>query len=407
MIVEPIENLLDEYPMLTDIISITVVLVVSIVAYLISKKYAPRAFQGLTRKTKTEIDDIIIKKVILKRLIYIIPLIIVNYFSYVFLSAEETIARITGVLMSVVILLTIGALIDAFGDIYERMKMSKKIPIKSHLQIVTIFIYVVGAVTILGQLTGRSPWYFITGVGMFTAIILMIFKNTILSFVASLQIASSDLFKEGDWLEIPKYGADGDVIDISLHTVSIQNWDKTITVIPTYKFMEESFKNWRGMSRSGGRRIKRSIHVDVSSIKFCDQEMLDHYKKFEYLTDYIERKEKEIEEYNLKHNVDDKDSINRRRLTNIGTFRAYMNLYLKKHPRIHHGLTFLIRQLPPGPDGLPIQVYVFTNTTDWVDYEGIQSDIFDHLLAVAPEFGLRVFQNPTGKDFGRLREVAG
>jgi miniconductance mechanosensitive channel len=203
---------------------------------------------------------------------------------------------------------------------------------------------------------------------------------------------------------MPQYGADGDVIDIALHTVKVQNWDKTITMIPTNKLTEDSFKNWRGMTQSGGRRIKRAVYIDVNSIKFCDDEIISRFKKIQMITDYVNRKNEELKKYNLENNIDESVLVNGRRMTNIGTFRAYVEAFIKNHPRVNHNLTSMVRQLPPGTNGLPIEIYVFTNDIVWQNYEAIQADIFDHILAIVPEFGLRIFQNPSGKDFSRIIE---
>lgn len=388
--------------LMVDMLSIAVVLGAALLALILARKYTGKAFSRLTGKTSTDIDDLIISKVIVARLIYVIPVLIVNTFSFVFLDASDIVHKVTNALISLIVLLSIASSIDVITTLYVRSRFSEKMPIKTHIQLFKIFIYVMGTVTILGQLTGRSPWYFITGVGVFTAIILLIFRNTLLSFVAGLQIVSSDLIREGDWIEVPKYGADGSVIDISLHTVSVQNWDKTITSIPTYKFMEESFKNWRGMSESGGRRIKRALYIDISTIRLCDETMLERFGNMHLLKEYITLKLREVGDYNRDHDLDMEEIVNGRRLTNVGTFRAYIQSYLKNNQSIHTDLTFLVRQLPPGPNGLPIEIYVFTNDTNWIKYEGVQADIFDHLLAVAPEFGLRIFQNPSGKDFSQL-----
>ena len=259
-----------------------------------------------------------------------------------------------------------------------------------------------GAIIIVGALLGRSPMVLLSGFGAMTAVILLIFRDTILSFVASLQISSNDLVRVGDWIESPKFGADGDVVDIALHTVKVQNWDKTFTIIPTYKLIDESFKNWRGMQQSGGRRIKRAVYLDISSIKFCDEAMVERFKKIQIIADYVAGKQEELKNHNAENEIDDSVLVNGRRMTNIGTFRAYVEAYLRHHKKIHQDMTFLIRQLPPGPTGLPLEIYVFTNDTAWANYEAIQADIFDHILAVIPQFDLRVFQEPTGKDFGRL-----
>ena len=242
----------------------------------------------------------------------------------------------------------------------------------------------------------------LTGLGAMTAVLILVFKDSILGFVASMQLSMNDMVRIGDWIEMPKFGADGDVIDVTLHTVKVQNWDKTITTIPSYALISDSFKNWRGMSESGGRRIKRAVNIDVNSIRFCDEAMLHRFEKNNLLKGYLQTKQSELTEYNTKHGNDPQDLINARHLTNVGTFRAYMVEYLKNHPNIHQNMTFLVRQLPPGEHGLPIELYVFSNDQDWVNYEGIQSDIFDHLLAIAPQFGLRIFQRPSGADLEAL-----
>ena len=270
---------------------------------------------------------------------------------------------------------------------------------KSYLQVLKLIVNLFGIIIFVAVLSGNSPFYLLSGIGALTAVLMLIFKDTILSLVSSIQISSNDLFKVGDWVEAPQFGADGDVVDIALHTIKIQNWDKTISIIPTHKLVDSSFKNWRGMSDSGGRRIKRSIKIDMNSIKFCSEEMIEKYKNIKILREYINNKVKEINEHNEENNISIDAQINGRSLTNIGTFRAYIESYLKNNSNIHDGMTFLVRQLSPQSDGVPIEIYVFSNDTNWVNYESIQSDIFDHLLAIISEFDLRVFQNPTGKDF--------
>ena len=389
-----------------DLLPMVLVLLAAIGIDRLAKKIAKPVVQKFITKTKTKLDDIFLEQLVNKHLIHIFPFLVLFAFSWVFQDGEELVLRVCQAVVATLLLLTFGSLLDVINDLYETSeKTSNKIPIKSHLEILKILVYVVGFVSILAMLTGTSPWFFITGVGVFTAIILMIFKDTILSFVASIQISSSDLFREGDWIEVPSYGADGDVVDISLHSVKVQNWDKTVTVIPTYKFLEASFKNWRGMTDSGGRRIKRSLNIDMNSLRFVDEEMLHRLRKISDLKDYIDEKRKEIDEYNREHGFQD-DVVSGRQMTNIGTFRAYVEAYLRRSEKLHPKLTFLIRQLEPGTHGLPIQVYVFTNDVAWVNYEHIQADIFDHLLAVVPEFGLRVFQNPTGEDFKAMAQVS-
>ncbi|MFW5886783.1 MAG: mechanosensitive ion channel family protein, partial [Bacteroidota bacterium] len=245
------------------------------------------------------------------------------------------------------------------------------------------------------------------GMGALAAVLMLVFKDSILGLVAGIQISAYDMVRIGDWIEMPSHNADGDVIDISLNTVKVQNWDKTITTIPTYALVSESFYNWRGMQEAGGRRIKRNISIDMKSVKFCTKEMLEKFKKIQYLKSYIEDKEKELLEFNKKNNVDEYILVNGRRLTNIGVFRKYLEAYLRNHPHIHKNMTFLVRHLQPTDRGIPVEIYVFANDTVWANYEGIQADIFDHVLAVIPEFGLRVFQSPSGDDFQKMMEKTG
>ena len=307
-------------------------------------------------------------------------------------------------LMTIAGLLVFNSLLNALRDIYKRTKYHERLDINSYLQITKLIINILGSVVIVGIIIDKDTTLLLSGLGAMTAVVMLIFKDTILSLVASLQISSNDLFKAGDWVEAPQFGADGDVVDIGLHTVKIQNWDKTISVIPTNKLIDSTFKNWRGMSESGGRRIKRSLSIDMNSISLCSTETLERFKKFELIQEYIDHKQKEVSAHN--EGIDTSELINGRRLTNIGTFRAYIEAYLRSNSQIHDNMTFLVRQLEPSAQGLPIQIYVFTNDTDWMRYEGIQANIFDHLLAVIPEFGLKIFQSPTGKDFGAIGKTS-
>lgn len=392
---------LEQHPYVYQIVTALGVVVLSFVAYLITRHYVIKTVSALIRRTKIKYDDILLQETLLRRLSYIAPLIIIHSFASQFPFAD-IVQKVTAALIAWFIVLSVGSFLTGFQDVYQTFEVSKGRSIKSYIQIVKLFLYIMGAIIIVGTLLGRSPMVLLSGFGAMTAVILLIFRDTILSFVASLQISSNDLVRVGDWIESPKFNADGDVVDIALHTVKVQNWDKTFTIIPTYKLIDESFKNWRGMQQSGGRRIKRAIHIDLSSIKFCDDEMIQRFKKIQFIADYVERKQDELRKYNEKNNIDDSVLVNGRRMTNIGTFRAYVEAYLHNHKKIHQNMTFLVRQLPSGPTGLPLEIYVFSNDTAWANYEAIQADIFDHILAVVPQFDLRVFQEPTGKDFGRL-----
>jgi len=392
MIIEDILNWLNENPTVKQVLFLLGVLLSSYVSYLITRKFLLKWLAKLIKRTKTSLDDILYDKVLSNRLSYIVPILIIYNFAYLTPSYANTIQRIAFALIFLIIVASISAFLDALNKIYEQKEQFKGRPIKGYIQAVTIVLYIVGALVMVGILTGQSFLVLLSGVGALTAIIILVFRDTILSFIASLQITSNDLVRLGDWIEVPAYGIDGDVIDIALHIVKIQNFDKTISVIPTHKLIEATFKNWRGMQESGGRRIKRSIFIDIDSIKFCDEKMMKKFQKIELLKDYLEQKITEIQKNNK--NVDTSSMINARRLTNIGTFRAYIEAYLRDHKKISSDLTFLVRQLAPGPTGLPIEIYVFTNDVRWVNYEGIQADIFDHLLSVVNEFDLKTFQYP-------------
>ena len=381
------------------------VLLLSFISYLITKKIILKGIRILIKKSKTHLDDIIFDKVMSRRLAYIIPILIIYNFAYLAPSFALAIQRIAFALVFLTIITAGIGLLNTVNTIYEHKDQYKGRPIKGYIQAISIAVYVLGGLVMVGILTGQSLWVLLSGAGAVTAVILLIFRDTILSFVASLQITSNDLVRMNDWIEVPKYGADGDVIDIALHTIKVQNWDKTVTVIPTHKLIEQSFKNWRGMQESGGRRIKRAIHIDISTIKFCDEKMLKRLEKIRLLKKYLKDKKIEIEEENKSKNITTTTSrVDGRRLTNIGTFRAYIIAYLKNHDKIKQDMTFLVRQLPPGPTGLPIEIYVFSKNTEWARYEALQADIFDHLFAIVKEFELGVFQYPGGKDFRELRQ---
>jgi miniconductance mechanosensitive channel len=293
-------------------------------------------------------------------------------------------------------------LLDALNIVYESSTSYRGVSIQGYLDIAKLLIILTGIILSISLFSGQSPVALLTGLGALTAILLLVFRDTILALVASIQINANDLVKEGDWIEVPSYEADGDVINMTLHTIKIQNWDKTISVIPTHKIMEVAYKNWRGMQESGGRRIKRAIHLDLASIRFCNEEMLARFRKVDILRAYLEERLAEIEQERIQKGIEIDSPLDSRQLTNLGTYRAYIEAYLRAHPEIHQeGMTFLIRQLAPGPTGVPLEIYVFTKTTEWIEYERIQADIFDHLLAAVPVFDLRVFQEPTGMDFAR------
>ncbi len=289
------------------------------------------------------------------------------------------------------------------NELYERLPRSKNKPIKGFVQVVKIIVLCGAAIVLISVLIDQSPLLLLSGLGAITAVLLLVFKDTILSLVASVQLTTQDMLRVGDWITMPSMSADGDVIDISLHTVKVQNFDKTIVTIPTHRLVSDAYQNWRGMSESGGRRIKRSLTIDQNSVRFLSDEEVVELKKFRILKPYLADKREEIARWNdAELSGEDAVPVNARRLTNIGTLRAYMAAYIRWHPQVSENFLIMVRQLPPGPQGVPLEIYCFTDTTAWEVYEGIQADIFDHLLAILPEFDLRVFQEPTGGDFGAL-----
>ena len=380
------------------------ILTIGFVAYYIARFIVTSIVVRIFRKTATKIDDILIEKGVLNKLSYLVPVVVIYNLVEIYGIPEskwELFSRIIFSLVTMVVVSAINSLLSVINTIYAQNKFSNKVNIKSYLQIVRLILNLFAILLIIAILSGKSPMYLLSGIGALTAVLMLVFKDTILSFVSSIQITSNDLFKVGDWIEAPQFGADGDVIDIALHTIKVQNWDKTITTIPTHKLIDSSIKNWRGMSESGGRRIKRSINIDMNSIKFCDNSMLEKYQKIDLLNDYIKNKISDINQDN-SYTKNNDSIVNSRNLTNVGTFRAYIHAYLRNNSKIHKEMTFLVRQLTPNSEGLPIEIYVFSNDVNWISYEDIQADIFDHLLAAIKEFDLRVFQNPTGNDFKGL-----
>lgn len=341
-----------------------------------------------------------------KKLSWFVPVAIVSLAIDVILPANSSIyvltKRLTMSCFVIVVVFSITALLGSLNDTKSLVSKERRQLLRSYTDVGRILAYLFGFIFIISIFTGRSPWGIISVLGGLTAITLLIFKDAILGFVASIQMSTMDLVRLGDWIEMNQYGADGEVIEISIHSVKVQNWDKTITSIPTYSLVSNSFRNWRGMSESGGRRIKRALHIDQQSIRFCDTELLTQLENVALLQTYLKTKHDELTLHN-KTTAQTTSVLNGRRQTNIGVFRAYIIAYLKNNPNVRQNMTFLVRQLAPGGQGLPIEIYVFSKNQVWAEYEAIQADIFDHLLAAAPEFGLRIFQEPTGYD---MRQIA-
>ena len=404
-----IRNRLLEYgmdPVLTDylaaIIMIIFIGILCIAANFITKKVVLRVITHIITNNKFDWDNILLERKVFHRLSHIVPAIIIYYFSTTFPEYQQLVEKGAITYIIVVGLMVIYSFLNAFNDIYLTFEISKIKPIKGYIQVVQIIVFILGGIIIIANLMGESPFILLSGIGALSAVLLLVFKDSLLGLVAGIQLAANDMVRVGDWIEMPKYEADGDIIDISLNTVKVQNFDKTITSIPSYALISDSFKNWRGMQVSGGRRIKRSLFIDTNSITFCTEEMIEKFKTIQFLSNYIISKEQDIAEYNAKNEINRDNPVNGRALTNIGVFRAYINQYLQHHPGISQEMTLLVRQLAPTEMGLPLEIYAFTNDIRWDVYETIQSDIFDHLFAVAPEFGLHLFQNPSGNDFKNI-----
>jgi len=388
------------------LIFLVLMILIAGVIHWITKTIVLNYLYKLVKRTPAQWDDLLMEKKVFSNFSHVIPAIFVRVLApAIFRESEFLLPLIIKVTDTYLII--VGAMIlVSFLKIVELSLASrpsfKEKPLTSYFQLVRIILYIATAILILSVLLGKSPVYFLSAFGAMTAILLLVFKDTILGFVASVQISSSDIVRVGDWIEMPKFNADGDVIAINLHTVKVQNWDKTITTIPTYYFITDSFKNWRGMVESGGRRIKRSIYINAQSIRFVDPETRENYKKYFLVKDYLTRRQQEIEAYNAENEVDTSVLINGRRMTNLGVFRKYVESYLKSHPKIRPDMTIMVRQLAIEDRGVPLEIYCFTNTTAWVEYEAIQADIFDHLLSAVSFFGLDIFQQPSGKDLNRM-----
>ena len=381
------------------------IVALAFLAYLIMRYGIMAMLVRVISKSQTKRDDTFARMKVFSRFSHVAPAAVIYVLGPAVFASLPMLAHGIGtaslLYLTLMVVLFLDALMNAALAIYETYDISKTFPVTSFVQIAKLLLYFFGAITVLSLVLGRSPFALFAGLGAMTAVLMLVFKDPILGFVAGIQLSVNKMVSVGDWIEMPKFAVDGDIIEIGLTTVKIRNFDKTVTTIPTQSLINDSFKNWRGMQETGGRRIKRSVHIDVGSVKFCDAEMLSRFSRIQYIAGYIEEKKTELAEFNTKAGVDTSTLVNGRHMTNVGTFRAYVEAYLRAHPKISQEFTFLVRQLPPTENGLPIEVYVFTTTTNWIEYEAIQSDIFDHLLAAAMEFDLRLFQNPTGADWAR------
>lgn len=387
------------------------VLLVSLIAFFISRRIVSGGVHLVFKRTKFTWDDHLLENNLFMRLTLIVPALIIHMSIPVVLDGYPRAGAVAigavQIYFICVTVLVLDALINSLHAVYQTLRVSREIPLKGFTQVLKIVLYCTGLVLAVSVVLDRSPVYLLSGLGAMTAVLMLIFKDPILGFVAGIQLISNRMLKNGDWIEMPKYEADGDVIDITLTTVKVRNWDNTITTIPTYALINDSFKNWRGMQESQGRRIKRAIHIDMRTIQFCTPEMLEKFAGIRTIADYMQRKSLEVSRHNADLGIEVKDLANARHLTNIGTFRAYVHAYLQNHPMINTDMTFIVRQLAPTPHGLPLEIYVFCKDKAWANYEAIQSDIFDHLLAIVPQFDLKVYQYPSEADVLKLVPATG
>ena len=408
------------------IITLISLIFIAWLGYFLTRLIMIKIVNRIARHTKTEWDDILVHNKVFNGLAHLVPAFILYYsadFAFpeihqdlgelspeklealsvdYYLGTAGFLLKTARIYFTLIIVAVSNSLLNSGMEIYNTTPYAHNRPIKGYIQLVKILIFCMAAIMIIAILIEKDPTVLLAGLGAIAAVLILVFKDTILGFVASIQLSANDMVKIGDWIEMPSRGADGPVIDISLNTVKVQNWDKTISTIPTYSLVSESFTNWKGMEEAGGRRIKRSIFIDMRSVKFCTVDMLNRFAKFELIKKYVEEKENEVREYNKKKKVSDQDLISGRRQTNVGIFRKYLEVYLRQHPQVRQDLTFLVRHLQPSEKGLPIEIYVFSKDIAWANYESIQADIFDHILAVVPEFELRVFQAPSGSDLSKI-----
>ena len=398
--IQSLKDWSDQYPWIEMLTGFCILILVTILAYIIAKHVVVRGIRHLITKLKFANHDIMSQHSVIRRIANIVPAIVI-------MNGIVTVPHMSAKMVSFVqmaaqafifltIALAIGELLNIFNLVYQRNPKSRNKPIKGYLQLIKLIIFIVCGLMILGTFLKKDVFTLLAGFGAMAAVLMLVFQNTILSLVASVQISSYDMVRIGDWIEMPSLNADGDVIDMSLHTITVQNFDKTFTTIPTNKLVTDTFKNWRGMSQAGVRRIKRSLYIDQSSVHFMSEAEQSKLKEFLLLDQYLDHKSTELVEFNQK--LSNTSPCNQRRLTNIGTFRAYVELYLNQHPNISKHQSLIVRQLQPTEKGLPLEIYAFSNQIAWKDYEAIQSDIFDHLIAILPEFGLKVYQAPSGYD---------
>ena len=392
-----------------EAVRLFLLLVAALVVFFAVKRVLVKAIRSFSARSQNKLDDLFAQYKVFDLLSFLGPILVLHFGSGWVPRLASLLGKVVSVLWALFVALLVDRLLSVGLSVYEQYPISKRWPLKGYVQVVKLLVYCAAAIVAICALLEKSPWGFLSGLGALSAVLMLVFRTTLLSFVASFQVISQGLIRVGDWIEMSKYGVDGEVVDITLTNLVVRNWDKTLVTLPTYKLLEDSFKNWRGMEEAGGRRIKRAVLVDQNTVRFCDDGLIERFRKIHLIREYVEKRVKEIEEHNRRLGIDPQASpVNGRRMTNLGTFRVYMEEYLRQHPQIRKDMTLMVRQLKPTPEGLPLEVYAFVADTRWVYYEKIQADIFDHLLAAAPEFDLRVFQIPSGGDLREgLRALGG
>ena len=381
-------------------VAMALVALLALIAHLITRRWLLTTVRRLVEHSRTQWDDKMVEHRVFFRLSHLVPALVVYFLADGALAElpqwQFAVGGLTQIYMIMVGFFTGNALLDSAVDIFQETDKSHSFPIRGFVQAIKLVIFMATGIFVLSVLLDKSPSVLIGSLGALTAIIMLVFKDSILGFVAGIHLSANRMVAKGDWVELPSYNADGEVIDITLSTVKVQNWDRTVTAVPTYALISNSFKNWQAMFAAGGRRIKRAVYLDIDSVTFCDPAMADRFERIGLIETYVRTKRREMRTFNREHGVDDGDGINGKQITNIGTFRAYLEAYLRHHPMIRQDMTLLVRQLPPSEHGLPIEIYAFCKDTRWAAYEGYMADIFDHIYAVLPEFGLRAYQRPSG-----------
>ncbi|QUM81823.1 mechanosensitive ion channel family protein [Moritella sp. 5] len=388
-----------------NLILLVLCLSLAAISYVIVKRVVIKAMKVISARSKATWDDKFVAHGVLEKFALLVPLLVIELllplFSVWSPFVSDILGRLLTALLVILFIRAIYAVLNAIAQIADEHKATQRLPITSFIQLIKLFLFFITAIITVSILSNQTPIYFLSGLGVATGFIMLIFKDTILGFVAGIQLATNQMVTKGDWIQMDKYGADGTVEEVSLTTVKVRNFDKTITMLPAYALVSDAFKNWRGMSESGGRRIKRSLFIDIQSINFLTKDELQRLSKIHLLKNYLADKSFDINTFNLDFNEDEK-AVNGRGLTNIGTFRAYLLAYLQQHPKVRKDMTLLVRQLAPTTQGMPIEIYIFTDETRWAFYENIQADIFDHIFSVLPAFGLHAFQQPSGNDIQAL-----